>query len=191
MVTFYGQPEKLAKIEIRRQAGFTFVGLMFAVAIAGIALAGTGALWQMESRREKEKELLFIGEEYRNATGSYYDKSPGAAKQFPSKLEDLLQDKRFPNPTHHLRRLYRDPMTADGQWELIRQEGRIMGVASRSPDKPIKIGGFAPVQDDFEGAVSYSEWRHMSKGGLQQANATPGAKAGGAQSGAALPPPGM
>ena len=191
MVIFHGQPEILAKNEMRRQAGFTFVGLMFAVAIAGIALAGTGALWQMESRREKEKELLFIGEEYRMAIGNYYDKSPSAAKQFPEKLEDLLQDKRFPNPTHHLRRLYRDPMTADGQWELILQEGRIMGVASRSPDKPIKIAGFAPVQDDFEGAVSYSEWRFISNGGLQQANANPGAKAGGAQSGAALPPPGM
>lgn len=162
------------------------MGLMFAVAIAGIALAGTGALWQMESRREKEKELLFIGEQYRMAIGSYYDKSPSAAKQFPEKLEDLLQDKRFPNPTRHLRRLYRDPMTPHGQWELIRQEGRIMGVASSSQEQPIKIAGFSPEQDDFEGAVSYAEWRFISNGGLQQANATSGAKAGGAQ-----PKPGM
>ncbi|MDP2883158.1 MAG: type II secretion system protein [Azonexus sp.] len=168
---------------MRRQAGFTFIGLMFAVAIAGIALAGTGALWHMESRREKEKELLFIGEEYRRAIGSYYDynKSPGAVKQFPNKLEDLLQDKRFPNPTHHLRRLYRDPMTADGEWELIRQEGRIMGVASRSPDKPIKVAGFTAEQGEFEGAASYTEWRFISSGGGQQANANPGAQTGGAQ----------
>jgi len=182
MVICHGQPEFLAKNEIGRQAGFTFLGLMFAVAIAGIALAGTGALWQMESRREKEKELLFIGEEYRRAIGSYYDKSPGAVKQFPNKLEDLLQDKRYPNPTHHLRRLYRDPMTADGEWELIRQEGRIMGVASRSSDKPIKVAGFAADQGDFEGAGSYTEWRFISSGGGQQANANPEAQAGGAPS---------
>jgi len=149
---------------MRQQGGFTFLGLMFAVAIAGIALAGTGVLWQMESRREKEKELLFIGEEYRHAIGSYFDKSPGTVRQFPEKLEDLLQDKRFPNPTHHLRRLYRDPMTADGEWELIRQEGRIMGVASRSTDKPIKIAGFSASQEGFANAASYADWYFIYNG---------------------------
>lgn len=44
-----------------KQEGITFLAVLFSVAIGGIALAGTGALWQMESRREKEKELLFAG----------------------------------------------------------------------------------------------------------------------------------
>ncbi|MBU1363610.1 MAG: type II secretion system GspH family protein [Gammaproteobacteria bacterium] len=164
MVRSYGQPEKTAKNEMGRQGGFTFLGLMFAVAIAGIALAGTGALWQLESRREKEKELLFIGEEYRHAIGSYYEKSPGAVKQFPEKLADLLHDRRFPNPTHHLRRLYRDPMTVDGEWELIRQQGRIIGVASRSSDKPIKIAGFTAEQEGFDSAASYADWYFIHNG---------------------------
>jgi len=69
-----------------RQAGFTFIGLLFMVALAGIAIAGTGILWHMEGRREKEVELLFIGEEYRNAIGNYHDKSPGEAKLYPEKL---------------------------------------------------------------------------------------------------------
>jgi len=157
------QPGILAKNEMGREAGFTFIGLMFAIAIAGIALAGTGVLWHMESRREKEKELLFIGEQYRMAISTYYDKSPGGAKQFPEKLEDLLQDNRFPNPTRHLRRLYRDPMTPDGQWELIRLEGRIVGIASRGTEQPIKIAGFTPDQEGFESAEKYSGWRFMSK----------------------------
>ncbi|NTV70185.1 MAG: type II secretion system protein [Azonexaceae bacterium] len=183
MVICHGQPEISVKNEIGRQAGFTFIGLLFAIAIAGIALAGTGILWHMESRREKEKELLFIGEEYRHALSSYYDKSPGVAKQFPEKLEDLLQDKRFPIPVRHLRRIYRDPMTLDGQWELIRQEGRIIGVASRSPDKPIKVAGFSADQGDFEGAERYSEWRFISNGAAQQANPddNSGLQAGGAK----------
>ena len=172
--------------ETGRQAGFTYLGLMFAIAIAGIGLAGTGVLWQMESRREKEKELLFVGEEFRRAINSYFSKSPGGDLQYPQKLEDLLLDTRFPNPVRHLRRIYREPMMADGQWELIRQEGRIMGVASSSQEQPIKIAGFSPEQDDFEGAVSYAEWRFISNGVLQQANTNPGAKAGGAR-----PTPGM
>ena len=170
-----GQPGILAKDEMSRESGFTFIGLMFAIAIAGIALAGVGVLWQMESRREKEKELLFIGEQYRKAISTYYKKSPGGAKQFPEKLENLLQDNRFPNPTRHLRRLYPDPMMPDGQWELIRREGRIVGVASRSTDKPIKIAGFTPEQEGFETAERYSEWGFLSKEGAAPvpANASP------------------
>ncbi len=147
-----------------RQAGITFLFVLFSMAIAGIALAGTGVLWQLESRREKEKELLFIGEEYRSAIDRYYDKTPGEAKQYPEKLEDLLQDKRFTIPVHHLRRLYRDPMTPDGEWELIKQQGRIIGVASKSRDEPIKIAGFAAGQEEFEGAESYSKWRFIGNG---------------------------
>jgi type II secretory pathway pseudopilin PulG len=150
----------------RFSAGFSYVMLLFAVAIASIALAGTGALWQMESRREKEQELLFVGEQYRAAINSYYAKTPGGDKQYPAKLEDMLLDKRFPNPVVHLRRLYRDPMMADGQWELIRLQGQIIGVASRSIDKPIKVAGFTPEQEGFEGAEKYSAWRFVIKGAV-------------------------
>lgn len=154
----------LASHETAREGGFTFIGLMFAVAIMGIALAGVGVLWQMEGRREKEKELLFIGEQYRKAISSYHEKSPGGAKLFPEKLEDLLQDNRFPRPIRHLRRLYADPMTADGKWELIRQEGRIIGVASFSRQVPIKIAGFPKEFEDFESAASYADWRFIGSG---------------------------
>jgi type II secretory pathway pseudopilin PulG len=164
MVKCYGRRLFSGKNEIFRQAGFTYLGLLFAVALAGIALAGTGVLWQLESRREKEKELLFIGEQYRQAITSYYDRSPGSIKQYPAKLDELLEDKRFPKPLRHLRRLYRDPMTADGDWELILQQERIAGVASRSPEKPVKIAGFTVDQQDFEGAERYADWRFVSNG---------------------------
>lgn len=165
MVSLVGQTSFRRSVVYPAQDGFSFVGLLFAVAIAGIALAGTGVLWQMESRREKEKELLFIGEQFRQAIGSYYDKSPGADKQFPAKLEDLLQDKRFPMPVHHLRRIFRDPMTTDGDWELIRLQGRIIGVASKSREQPIKVSGFSAAQEGFDGATRYSEWKFVSTGG--------------------------
>lgn len=151
--------------ETGRQAGFTYLGLMFAIAIAGIGLAGTGVLWQMESRREKEKELLFIGEEYRRAIGSYYENTPGGNKQYPQMLEELLLDKRFPNPVRHLRRPYRDPMMPGGQWEVIRLQGAIVGVASKSSDKPIKVAGFGPGLEGFEMARSYADWRFIHTGG--------------------------
>lgn len=147
----------------RKQAGVTFLGVLFAVAIGGIALAGTGALWQMESRREKEKELLFIGEEYRQAIASYYDNSPGDP-QYPAQLADLLQDPRFPMPVRHLRRLYPDPLSSDGEWREIRRQERIVGIASASVAVPIKIADFPPEQVDFTGATRYTDWQFIHSG---------------------------
>lgn len=146
------------------QQGVTYLGLLFAVALGGIALAGTGALWQLESRRDKEKELLFAGEQYRQAIASYYDRSPGDP-QYPPRLVDLLLDPRFPMPVRHLRRLYVDPMSSDGGWEVIRRDGRIVGVASRSSQSPIKIGDFPPEQAAFAGAGRYADWQFVHKGG--------------------------
>lgn len=143
-----------------KQIGVAFLSILIAIAIGGIALAGTATLWQVESRREKEKELLFIGEEYRRAISSYYENSPGES-EYPARLADLLQDPRFPMPVRHLRRLYVDPMSTDGKWREIRRQERIIGVASSSSAEPIKIGGFAQLQADFEGAKSYSEWRFI------------------------------
>lgn len=147
----------------KRQAGVTFLGVLFAVAIGGIALAGTGALWQMESHREKEKELLFIGEEYRQAIASYYDNSPGDP-QYPAQLADLLHDPRFPMPVRHLRRLYPDPLGSDGKWREIRRQERIVGVASSATGQPIKIADFPPEQVDFTGATRYTDWQFIHSG---------------------------
>lgn len=155
-----------------RQRGITFLVLLFAIALGGIALAGTGALWQLESRREKEKELLFAGDEYRRAIGSYYAKTPGEARQYPQRLEDLLKDNRYPTPLRHLRRIYRDPMTPDGEWELIMQQGRITGIVSRSEDAPVKVAGFPKEFESFEGAKSYRGWRFMGHDAVPARGAT-------------------
>lgn len=156
----HGRPGR----RVKNESGVTFLGILFTVAIGGIAMAGSSALWQMETRREKEKELLFIGEEYRRAIASYHDKSPGDP-QYPSKLADLVLDPRFPMPVRHLRRLYADPMTIDGTWEIIRRQDAIIGVASRSPGVPIKIANFPPEQAGFEGAARYADWLFIHSGG--------------------------
>ena len=163
MVNGCGRRRFLAKNR-RRQAGVTFLVLLFAIAIAGIALSGAAVVWQMEVRREKEKELLFVGEEYRQAIARYANASPSGHLDYPEKLEDLVLDRRFPMPVRHLRRIYRDPLGGDREWMLIRQQGRIIGVASKSLEKPIKVAGFGPRQSDFEGAKTYAEWRFIPNG---------------------------
>ena len=61
---------RMASRRNNRERGFTYLWVMFTVAITGVLLAGAGQLWRTETQREKEKELMFIGEQFRLAIGS-------------------------------------------------------------------------------------------------------------------------
>lgn len=98
--------------------GFVYLWALFAVVLAGIVMAGTGQVWQVKSQREKEAELLYIGEEFRKAIMSYYNTGP---KQYPESLEDLLQDKRTPAIKRHLRKIYTDPITNTIEWGIVEE----------------------------------------------------------------------
>ena len=127
--------------------------------MAGIGMAGVGIVWAQNAQSENEKELLFIGDEYRKAIASYYESSPGAAKQFPQTLEDLLLDKRFPIIKRHLRKLYADPMARNKTWGLIKQQEQITGIYSVSKLAPIKKSGFSSQYESFSTAIEYNEWK--------------------------------
>ncbi len=139
------------------QRGFGYLLVLFALAALGLSLAGTGQMWHTTAQREKEAELLFVGNQYRRAIASYYQQSPGAAKQFPSKLEDLLDDTRFPTPVRHLRQLYRDPMTGTLEWGLVKVGDRIVGVHSRSDGSALKTS-FAQRDAALVGQLHYAAW---------------------------------
>ena len=145
----------------RGYLGFTYLGLMMVIAIAGIGMAGVGIVWHKEMQREREKELLFIGNALRNGIGSYYENSLGGVKQFPASLEDLIQDKRYPKTKRHFRNLYADPMSRNQPWGLVLQQGRIIGVYSTSQEKPIKTYGFSIGYEAFSEAAQYSDWRFV------------------------------
>lgn len=98
--------------------GFVYLWALFAVALAGIVMAGTGQVWQVKSQREKEAELLYIGEEFRKAIMSYHNTG---TKQYPESLEDLLQDKRTPAIKRHLRKIYTDPVTNTTEWGIVEE----------------------------------------------------------------------
>lgn len=146
------------------ERGFTFVGLLIIVMIMGAALAGMGTFFSHEARREKERELLFVGHQFRDAIESYYRRSPGAPS-YPQTLADLLQDKRFPMPQHHLRRLYADPITGEADWVAVQMPGGggIMGVHSSSDAAPIKTGNFDAADAAFEDARHYADWLFVYK----------------------------
>jgi type II secretory pathway pseudopilin PulG len=143
-----------------KQEGFTYLALLIAVAVGGAVLAAVGELTSHAQQREKEAELLFVGQQYREAIRAYYERSPGGAKRYPKKLEDLLSDSRYPVAQRYLRRPYSDPMTGKADWGLVdAPEGGIMGVYSLSEAPPIKSGGFSKRDESFGGAARYADWK--------------------------------
>ena len=141
-----------------RQPGFTYIGLLFAIALLGITLATVGIVWSTQIRREKEAELLWIGGQYRAALGRFL----ANGGQYPQDLGDLLEDKRTPVPRRYLRKLFVDPMTGAADWQLIRNPtGGITGIASSSQGKPIKVAGFSPQDAAFEQVECYCDWKFV------------------------------
>lgn len=93
--------------------GYLLIMLMLAVTVLSIGLMLAMPVWRTELMREKEEELIFRGQQYADAVGRYVLKNPG---RYPAKLEDLLEKK-------YIRRLYRDPMTASGEWNIVLNPG--------------------------------------------------------------------
>jgi len=148
-----------------REGGFTYLGLLFAVVILGFALSTVGVVWSTQIRRDREAELLFVGDQIRAAIGRYY----AAGAVYPLALKDLLADNRAPQARHFLRRLYPDPMTGNPDWQLILGAGGgIIGVASSSQDKPIKVANFSDADADFKDTQCYCDWKFVYAQGFRR-----------------------
>jgi type II secretory pathway pseudopilin PulG len=158
--------------------GFTYLTAIFIVALMGAGYAKIGEMWQTSSARDKEAQLLFVGNQYRRAIERYYQ---SGAKRYPTTLEDLLKDARMPTTQRYLRQLYPDPITGSAQWAIVKApDGGIMGVYSRSEAVPIKKANFKLPERDFEVAKTYADWKFIY---------TPGAPAAAPSTPAAPAPP--
>jgi type II secretory pathway pseudopilin PulG len=143
--------------------GFAYIALLVFVGLTGAFLAAAGTLYSTAARREKERELLFVGNQFRHAIELYYRKSPGA-QAWPKDLEALVEDKRNVVPQHWLRKLYADPLTRSADWGVVEAPGGgIMGVYSKSDAAPVKSANFAQRDEAFKGAVKYSDWKFVYK----------------------------
>lgn len=161
----------------RRQAGFTYVGMVVFVTIIGLVGAATLKVGALLQRAEAENELLAIGAEFSAALASYAAATPAGQPAQPASLEALLRDPRFPNPRRHLRRIPIDPVTGRTEWGLVRaaEGGPILGVHSLSQAQPLKVANFDARFVNFEHKRHLSEWRFVANGqGLAANGAAPG-----------------
>ena len=144
---------------VKHQQGFTYLTVLFMVALLSIGLALIGEMWHTSTKRAKEAELLFIGNQYRKAIERYYLSGP--QRQYPRSLEHLIKDPRMPNTQRYLRKLYPDPMTGR-EFALVKApDGGILGVQSVSEEGPFKTANFKLRDRSFDGAQRYSEWKFL------------------------------
>lgn len=140
-----------------RQAGYTYLLVLFIVAGLGLLVAQTGLVWQQAAQREREAELLVIGVAFSRALSSYV--KAGADHSLPETLQQLVEDRRGPVLVRHLRRIYRDPFTGQPVWGLEKAGGRIAGVYSLAQGIPIRQHDLPKELGGIEGEVrSYAEW---------------------------------
>ena len=147
----------------RRERGAILLVMLVALSLFGLAAAKAGQTWKAVMQQEREAELLWRGRQYQRAIASYYGVKHGAQQMFPTSLDDLVRDPRFPGKVRHLRQAYLDPMTA-GDWQLIKDPAeRIIGVKSSSDLEPFKKDGFPEELDHFKNKTSYLEWEFVYK----------------------------
>ncbi len=158
-----GDPRRRTEAQSRtRQRGFTYVALLVAMFLLALATQEVMTFVSQQVQREREADLLRIGQTYAKAIGSYYESTPGSIKRWPRKLEELVEDRRFVTTRRHLRDLYPDPVTRLNDWELVQStEGGIMGVRSRSQAVPIRTAAPDLAESGLETAKRYSEWQFI------------------------------
>jgi type II secretory pathway pseudopilin PulG len=134
----------------------TFLTIMLALVLVGVALTVAGKQWKLIVKRDQEAELLFRGNRIKAALEAYaadYEvMKTRRANRYPLSLEQLTQK----NPKRYLPVVYKDPMTG-GDFEPIKVGAEIQGVRSRSKERPLN-------QVQFKNAASYRDVTFQAAG---------------------------
>ncbi len=98
----------------REEAGYTLMLVAFFAAAMLVAASAAVPNLILQSRRQREKLMIWRGQQYAGAIGLFYRRTG----HFP---QDLKQLEKPVNGIYVLRKAYKDPMNAedDGAWRLI------------------------------------------------------------------------
>jgi len=152
------------------QAGFSYLLLLTWLTIMAIMLLKSQDHLATEVRQQQEEQLLFVGDQIRNAIKSYRGDSGNTDGKpndeirnkdscFPVNFEQLIFDKRNLKSRFHLRRLYLDPFTQKANWvKIFDSQGRWIGVHTSHKGQPLKKIGFSEDYKNFEKVKSYQDW---------------------------------
>ncbi len=120
-----------------QQSGYAMVVLLISMSIMAIMMTAALPTWKQLSRREKETELVFRGEQYARAIQLFQMKAgPGT---LPPTI-DLLYEQRF------LRKKFKDPITNDDFAPIVQLAGATASASATPGVAPAgRQGGAAPA----------------------------------------------
>jgi type II secretory pathway pseudopilin PulG len=95
--------------------GYALIVVMIAVTVLAIGLLAVLPSTYQESRREKEDELIFRGNQYARAIYLFQQRF----HRYPASVKELLHT----NNLSFLRKAWPDPMTPGGKWRFIHATG--------------------------------------------------------------------
>ena len=125
-----------------RVGGFTYLSVL---AIIDNGRYSVGEVWHMALKREKEGELLFVGDQFRRAIRLCYEHTSGRGRRYPERLEALLMDPRYPSAQRYLRKICPDPVSGSAKWGLVKgPAGKMYWVHGLAEEEPIKKVVSAP-----------------------------------------------
>jgi type II secretory pathway pseudopilin PulG len=156
------------KLRLRREAGFTYLGLVIMVAIVGMAGAATLKVDALMRRAAAEEALLEAGAAFGAALKSYADATERGQPTQPPSLQDLLKDPRFPGVRRHLRKIFVDPVTGKAEWGIVWRDpdshSGVLAVYSLSRARPLKQANFDARFQHLENREHLSEWKFAATG---------------------------
>jgi len=180
------------------QQGYVLIVMLLFLALMVIGLTAAAPAMSQRVRRQREIELIHRGKQYARAIRLFYRKFG----RYPVRLEELEKT----NNIRFLRKRYKDPMTASGDWRLIHygeaqltapNAGPLLPGATPpgSPTTPGASGTAAVGGTSSPFANTFSSGSQSSSGqtstatpsptGTGQAGAAAGASADSSQSGQA------
>jgi type II secretory pathway pseudopilin PulG len=82
---------------MQRQHGFTYLGVLLAIALLSVGLTAASEVWVTVARRQRLEQLNWAGQQFAQAIGSYYESSPGGAKAYPKTPENCWRTGDIPS----------------------------------------------------------------------------------------------
>jgi len=89
--------------------GYVLILMLIVIFVLALSMLVAVPILETQVKREKEEELIFRGKQYVEAIRLYQQKKPAS---YPSSFEELIKQKC-------LRRLYPDPMSSSGEWNIL------------------------------------------------------------------------
>jgi type II secretory pathway pseudopilin PulG len=165
--------ERRDRLGTGAEGGYAMAALLVALAVMALMMTVAMPVWNTAAKREREEELVWRGTQYARAVALFRRKYANAS---PPNL-DILLNERF------LRKKYKDPMTKDGEFQLVyaTDQQQVPGQPTRptpppqQPPSPLDSqsrasagarGGLVGVVSKstdkslrmFNGRTKYNEW---------------------------------